>query len=218
MRLPLRQTDDLLRGALPADEPPGRALPRLVLTLVVCGAFYGVVMGCWGGRWLQAVYSGSKVPLLLLATFALSVPSFFVLNTLLGLRADWPRVLRALVAAQAGLTVILASLAPLTGFWYASVHSYDAALLFNAAMFGTASVAAQALLRRAYRPLIARDARHRTMLRAWLVIYAFVGVQAGWVLRPFVGSPGVETKFLRAKAWGNAYVEVAHTVGRALGL
>ena len=27
------------------------------------------------------------------------------------------------------------------------------------------------------------------MLRTWLVIYVFVGIQMGWVLRPFVGSP-----------------------------
>ena len=27
------------------------------------------------------------------------------------------------------------------------------------------------------------------MLRAWLGVYAFVGIQMGWVLRPFVGQP-----------------------------
>ena len=27
------------------------------------------------------------------------------------------------------------------------------------------------------------------MLRAWMVIYVFVGIQMGWVLRPFIGNP-----------------------------
>ena len=27
------------------------------------------------------------------------------------------------------------------------------------------------------------------MLRTWLVIYVFVGIQMGWVLRPFIGDP-----------------------------
>jgi hypothetical protein len=53
-----------------------------------------------------------KVPFLLLTTFAISVPSFFVLNTLLGVRADFPAVLRILLAGQAGLTIILAALEP----------------------------------------------------------------------------------------------------------
>jgi hypothetical protein len=220
----LLRTDDLLRGRLGIDEPvadrAARLLGFLLAVLVVYGLLYGATMGTFGGirgeRWLQVVYSAVKVPLLLLVTFGLSLPSFFVLNTILGVRSDLPQVLRALVATQAVLTTILASLAPFTAFWYASSADYNAALLFNAAMFGLASVAAQWMLRRAYQPLIARNPRHRTLLRAWLVIYAFVGIQMAWVLRPFVGNPRSPTTFFREGAWGNAYVEVARIVGRVL--
>ena len=59
-------------------------------------------MGAFGGRAWQAAYSAVKVPLLLLATLGLSLPSFFVLNTLLGVRADFAAALRAIVASQAG--------------------------------------------------------------------------------------------------------------------
>lgn len=169
-------------------------------------------MGSFGGRAVQAVYSAVKVPLLLLATVGLSLPSFFVLNTLLGLRDDFGRAVRGVIAAQAGLTVILVGLAPLTAFWYASTTDYHAAILFNGAMFAAASVGAQVLLRRAYRPLVARHPRHRWMLRAWLVLYAFVGVQMGWVLRPFIGDPTGPVQFFRAGAWDNAYVIVARMI------
>src|SRR4051794_8272980 len=219
----LLQTDDLLRGQLDAGDAdaPARALPRLLLTIALFGLFYGAVMGTFGGvrgdRGLQLLYSGVKVPMLLLVTFCLSLPSFFVLNTILGVRGDFGYVLQALIATQAGLTVILSSLAPFTAFWYVSVADYNAALMFNAAMFGVASFAAQWMLRRFYRPLVARNARHRLLLRGWLVIYAFVGIQMGWVLRPFVGVPGRPVTFFRAEAWGNAYEEVARTAARALG-
>ena len=63
---------------------------------------------------MQALYSALKVPLLLLATVGLSLPSFFILNTLLGLRDDFGTRARAIAASQAGLTVILVALAPLT--------------------------------------------------------------------------------------------------------
>ena len=215
----LAHADDLLRGHTERDDRP-ITLVHLLALITAFGLFYGAVMGTFGGvrgeRVLQLLYSGVKVPLLLLVTFGLSLPSFFVLNTLLGLRADWGYVLRSLVASQAGLTVILASLAPFTGFWYASSGAYRPAILFNAAMFGVASVAAQGLLRRWYAPLIARNPRHRLLLRVWLVIYAFVGIQMAWILRPFVGEPGLPVQFFREDTWGNAYIIVAHTAWEAL--
>src|SRR5689334_18732195 len=127
------------------------------------------------------LYSGIKVPLLLLVTLGISLPSFFVLNTLLGTRADFARVLRALIASQAGLTVVLAALAPLTAVWYLSAAKYQLAILFNALLFGIASISAQFMLRRAYRGLIARNPKHRRLLRIWLILFAFVGIQMGWV-------------------------------------
>ena len=142
----------------------------------------------------------------------LSLPSFFIINTLFGLRSDFGYVLRALVATQAGLTIILASFAPFTALWYVSFENYHGAILFNALMFGAASFTAQWLLRRLYRPLIARNARHRVMLRTWLMIYAFVGIQMGWVLRPFVGDPGSPVEFFRQQAWGNAYVKLSQII------
>jgi hypothetical protein len=75
-------------------------------------------------------------------------------------------------------------------------------------MFGLASVAGQLLLRGYYQPLIARQPRHRTLLRVWIVVYAFVGIQMGWMLRPFIGSPNSAVQFFRKETWGNAYVIV----------
>ncbi len=214
----LLRANDVLR-AKPWAVREGRMSERLMhlgVLVVVFGALYGAVMGSFAGvfgeRFLQVVYSAVKVPFLLTATFALSLPSFFVINTLLGLRSDFTYAVRALVATQAGLTIILASFAPFTVLWYASFGDYRAAILFNAVMFGTASISAQWLLRRFYEPLIRRNRKHRLMLRGWLVIYAFVGIQMGWVLRPFIGNPNSPTQFFRQEAWGNAYVQLARIV------
>ncbi len=179
-----RQADNVLRrgSSLAPAQPRGWAssLGNSVLLILAFGMFYGSLMGTYGGvggeRIWQVVYSGVKVPLLLMATFLLSLPSFFVLNTLLGLRGDFARVVASLLATQAGLTVILASLAPVTAFWYVSGSGYQQAILFNGMMFAVASISAQWLLRREYRPLIGRHPAHRWMLRTWIVIYVFVGI------------------------------------------
>ena len=193
----------------------GNVLPWL--TAVVCGgALYGAVMGTFGGlggdRLLQAVFSAVKVPLLILVTTALTMPSFFVVNSLLGLRADFPQVAKSVTATQATVSVVLASLAPYTALWYASTPDYHEATLFNAMIFTVASVSAQCVLVRRYAPLVARDRRHRFMMWAWLLGYAFVGIQMGWVLRPFIGQPGKAVTFFRSDTWGNAYVIVGETI------
>jgi len=211
---PLRAMDAMLRGG------PARAWPG-VAAVAAGGAVYGAVMGTFGGlggdRGWQVVYSATKVPLLILVTTALAMPSFFVLNSLLGLRGDFAEAVRAVAATQAAVAVVLASLAPFTALWYASTRDYHEATLFNALMFGAASVAAQWVLRRRYAPLVARNPRHRTLLWAWLGVYAFVGIQMGWVLRPFIGQPGRPVTFFRTDTWGNAYVIVAEIAWKAAG-
>ena len=213
----LHAVDRVLRGA--AGPEPGHGsigVVRGMAMVVVGGALYGLVMGAFGGltgdRPLQMIYSGVKVPVLIVLTGALALPSFFVLNSLLGLRSDFGAVLRALALTQAAVAVILASLAPYTALWYASTTDYQEATLFNAGMFASASLAAQWVLRRRYAVLIAHNPRHRVMLRVWLVLYAFVGIQMGWVLRPFIGQPGRPVTFFREDAWGNAYVSILETV------
>jgi hypothetical protein len=201
-------------------SPFGHPLRWLAADVLVFGLLYGAVMGAFGGvlgdRAWQVLYSALKVPLLLLVTFFLGLPCFFVLNTLLGLRRDFAEALRALLAAQAGLAIVLASLAPLTAFWYVSSGDYQRALLFNGLVFAVASFAAQGLVRAYYRPLVARNRRHRWMLWTWLGLYVFVGIQMAWVLRPFVGAPDQPVQFIRPESWGNAYEVVLRLVWRAV--
>ncbi|MBI3866113.1 MAG: hypothetical protein HY290_29900 [Planctomycetia bacterium] len=210
--------DDLLRGhsAITQSGRVPRAALWLAAQVLVFGVAYGTAMGTFGGvlgeRFWQVAYSAAKVPLLLLVTFCIGLPSFFVLNTLYGLRDDFGEAVRALLAAQAGMTLILASLAPFTMLWYASSADYVGATLFNGVMFAVATFSAQWLLRAFYRPLVQRQPRHRWLLRAWLAIYAFVAVQMAWVLRPFIGDPSQPVQFFRDDAWGNAYVVVANLI------
>lgn len=213
----LLRVDDILRGSgwtLRASR--WTTLLQLSCVVIVFGCAYGAVMGSYGGimgeRMWQVCYTAVKVPCLLLVTFLITLPSFFVLNTLFGLRDDFGDAVQAVIATQAGLAIILASFAPLTFLWYASFNSYSAAVLFNAAAFCTASLSAQGLLRQHYRLLILRNPRHGQLLWAWLIVYAFVGIQMGWILRPFVGSPSAPVQFFREDTWGNAYIIVARLI------
>lgn len=220
----LHTADDILRRARWTVE--ATAAPTTVLRLLACvlgyGCLYGAAMGCYRGfngqpDWLlQVAYSSIKAPLLIAGSFAITLPTFFVLSTLLGLRQDFGRACRALVAAQATLAISLAALAPLTLVFYLSTAGYRECLLFNGLAFATASLAGQVVLRSHFRPLIAANARHKRLLFSWGVAYLFVAIQLAWLLRPFIGGSGLEVRFLRSDAWDNAYLVVLKLVWHTL--
>ena len=204
------------------------SLRTAALIVLVAGVCYGSVMGCyaavaierpWSEQWAQMLFSGLKVPLLILATLLVALPSFFILNTLVGLRHQFKESLKAILLAQAGLVIILLSLAPITLFVYVSVSpmrlGYSLAVLWNAFAFGGASVSAQMLLRRNYRHLIRQNPRHRWMVRVWILVYAFVGIQMAYVLRPFIGSPSNTISFFREDPFENAYVRILKLIWSA---
>lgn len=204
------------KGRFAVDSPVRHWRAVALLTIVAAGV-YGAVCGSHAGRPLQVAYSGMKLPFLLGGTFALCLPSFYVLNATLGLRDDFGRVLRGVGCAQATLGLALASLAPVTGFVYVSGVSYAGATLVNLAMFSAATLAGQWTLARHYAPLLERDRRHGIALVCWTVLYGFVGLQLAWNLRPFIGSESLETTFFREGGWTNGYVEAFRAMRIEIG-
>jgi hypothetical protein len=49
-----------------------------------------------------------------------------------------------------------------------------------------------------------------------VVIYSLVGAQMGWILRPFVGSPGLSFQLFRGRE-ANFFIDVLRTLGQLLG-
>jgi hypothetical protein len=210
--------DDLLRGQ--RAYAPGRGVVpwrQLLLFVLVFGCVYGCVLGAYGGRGLQALYSACKVPLLLGISTLVCLPNFYVVNVLLGLRDDWSAACRAIFAAQGTMAIVLAALAPVTAFVYVSTDHYELAIAANGLVFAIGTVAAQQTMNLHYRALVAQNRRHRISRAGWVVLYVFVAIQLAWVLRPFLGAPGLPTRFLREDAWTNAYVAVGGILARLFG-
>ncbi|MGE3181108.1 MAG: hypothetical protein AB7N71_05710 [Phycisphaerae bacterium] len=218
MIAPLQHIDAFLHGRAlyRADQPAAPRARWFLLMILFLGPLYGVCMGSYSvanlDRVTMMLLVAIKVPLLLLATTLICLPGYFAFNTILGLRDDWSAALQAILAGQAAVSIALVSLAPLTQVWYWSGASYRGAILFNALAFGTAAVAGQIAMRRYYRPLILRRPAHRLALALWIGLYAFVGIQMGWMLRPFIGSPDMPVAFFRQEPFSNAYLVVMELI------
>ncbi len=194
-------------GALPPYAP--------LLVVMLCGGAYGAVMASYSGmagdRLLMLLYGAVKVPLLFMSTMFIAVPFFYVLNVLLGAGDDFPDVWSGLVDYQLCVALQLAALAPVTAFLNVTYGDYHVAQGWNTLLFGAAAWNARRALVECYRPLQARRSVHAWLAKGWFVLYAFVGVQMGWDLRPFVGHPGMPVSFFREDI-GNAYIEVARVL------
>lgn len=237
---------DLRRGTL--DIPLG----GLSLVILVLGAIYGACMGAFAiidrhgtvhaaEGYAQLFASAVKVPALFFFTLAVTFPSLYVFNALVGSRLSLGSLLRLLVAALGVMMALLASFGTITVFFAVSTDSYAFMVLLNVVLFAVAGFLGLGFLlqtlHRLYNaqriipssspdmldasvpiPHLPPDvptlpepgaldpieghvssANVRTVFKIWVVVFALVGAQMGWVMRPFIGDPTKEFTFFRKR-------------------
>jgi hypothetical protein len=108
-----------------------------VAAVVLLAMFYGVCLGVYGlfnraepdiRFMLGAVV---KLPALFLLTLAITFPSLYVLNALLGSRLSPLTLARLMFASLGVITAMLASLGPIVAFFSVTTTSYPFMILLN---------------------------------------------------------------------------------------
>lgn len=201
-----------IRAVLAGNAASGPAC----LACIAGGAgLHGLALGASSGSAWLSIDSAIKVPLLLLAASVVTVPNFYVLHAVLGLAGDFRLACRGLLAAQATLALALGGFAPIVVMVWLSTSDGYLVTVLDGLLFAVAVGAAQVVLRRHYAPLLERNPRHRVTLTTWALLYVFFAVHLAWVLRPFLGTPGLAIEFLRKEAFEqNAYVVLVQHVVR----
>ncbi len=204
-----------------------RLAPVLMTSLAIlaigCGA-YGLAMGLWRSP-LQAASGAIKLPLMFLATAALTAALDVVLSGLLRARIAPVQALTASVLAMAILGSILGSLAPIAAFvsvqmtppqGAASVPTSHWLLTGHVLVLGAAGIVAVARLRGLLDALIPDATVSRRVLWSWMLTHGIVGAQLSWVLRPFVGNPTLPVRVFRERAWEGSFFEAVYDMTVAL--
>lgn len=185
------------------------------VTVIVIGTgLFGAALGSWRAP-MQALYAGLKLPLVLLLTALLNGLINALLAPLLGLNLSLRASLSAVLASFAICAAILGSLSPILAFliWNSpalgSGNSGGAHSMILITNVGSLALSGAAGNLRLYQTLAAlgNAAVARRVLVAWLGMNLFLGSQLSWVLRPFVGSPGLEVEFLRPDAFHGSFFE-----------
>jgi hypothetical protein len=181
------------------------------------------------GPW-QMIATMLKVPLLFFLTLLVTLPSLYVLNALLGSRLTAHAVIRLLVASIGVMISVLASLGTIVAFFSVSTTSYPFMVLLNVVVFSVSGFLGLLFLLQTLNrltisttdssfaesvsenvtpipvgslepgPSHALSGTVARVFHIWLIIFALVGAQMGWVLRPFIGNPAMPFTWFRGRS------------------
>ncbi len=201
----------------------GIGLPQKMRAMLISSiaflALYGAVMGSTHSLW-QTLSSAAKLPVLFLATLIVCSPTLYFFNILFGSDQSLTQSIALILTAITVTAVLLLSFAPIAMFFLLTTSNYQFFKLLNVAVFVAAGGMGVLFLSQGMRVVSAAGqegagARH-TVLRLWILVYAFVGSQMAWTLRPFIGAPSMQFELFR-QFGGNFYTNIVASVGEILG-
>lgn len=187
-----------------------------LLRALAFAAITGAVLGTFSMN-LQILAGALKAPALLAGSLVVCLPALFTFNVLLGSRLSFLQTLAVVAVSTFLLSTVLVSLAPILLFFIISTSSKPFVVLLCVGIFGVSGLFGVSLLWSAMGYLTVRSGREydAKIVQAWTVIYAFVGTQLAWILRPFVGDPGNFAWFRDIE--GNFYVGLYQILGDLFG-
>ena len=194
-------------------------ITSLLISSSILFAIYGAVIGAFAGP-LQALSSAVKLPALYLITLIICLPTLYFFNIIFGSKLTLGQHFVVLLGAAAIISILLFSFAPVTLFFLATIDNYQFFKLLNVIIFGITGFLGINFLYHGLQALSHQDeagqATRTQILQSWLILYAFVGSQLGWTLRPFFGAPGEPFELFRDMQ-GNFYLNVIESVLEVLG-
>lgn len=176
------------------------------IAILVFGALYGMVMGLYAGG-LQILFDAVKIPLLLLIALYVTLPTYYVLNGILGGDLSLRQLTVLFMVSVCVLATMLIAFLPVTLFFTLTTPernftTYGFFILLNVIFFALSALTAVSYLWQGFSRIHGENKRWIMATFIGTIVLAFVGTQLAWVLRPYFHDTGV---FL-APPSGNFYI------------
>ena len=205
---------------------PGYGWPLACCGAIVTGcAIYGFTLGLWRDA-TQSLFTAIKFPLLIFLTCGGNALLNGCLAQLLGTNLSFRQTTLAILMSFTIVALILASFAPVMLFllWNTppladsrSLSGHSVTLLAHVALIAFAGLAGNHRLFLLLRHVSGNRRAAWATLLSWLCGNLLLGSQISWILRPFIGSPGLPVQFLRADPLrGNFFEAVWSSLHRLL--
>ena len=202
------------------DIKIGSKVLSLLIASTLFLAIYGAIIGASSGG-LQILSSAVKLPALYLITLAICLPTLYFFDILFGSILNFRQYVAISLTAVGVISVLLFSFAPVSLFFLISIQDYNFFVLLNVAIMGLTGVIGVKLFYQGMHTLAGSEAEglklRNRLLRGWLLLYALVGSQLGWTLRPFFGAPSEPFQLFRPEIEGNFYAQIIRMIVTLLG-
>jgi len=191
-------------------------LRSMIASSIIYLALYGIVMGI-SNSWQQALMSAIKLPVMFLVTLLICLPTLYFFNLLYGSQLTFAQTTALMMAAVTVTAALTLAFASIVLFFWLTVPDYEFFMVLNVGVLAITAWWGLAFLREGMR-YVQQGAPAQTgrILVMWIAIYAFVGTQMGWALRPFFGYPGAPFEIVRHMQ-GTFYTGLFYNVTRLLG-
>lgn len=223
----------------------GTKIRAMLVSSVAFLMLYGAVMGSTHSL-AQTISAALKLPALFLLTLLICLPTLYFFNVLFGSSQSLTQNFALILTAITVTSVLLLSFGPITLFFMLTSSNYQFFKLLNVGIFAItgiigvtflyqgmtyistndelaalAALPSESLDEQARAAELRRQAEtgrraRKRILQLWVLVYAFVGTQMAWTLRPFFGAPGLPFEPFR-QLGGNFYTNIVASLAEILG-
>ncbi len=190
----------------------GVSVVALLWTIILFSSIFGAVVGTFTGG-IQIFYVLVKLPLLLFGTLAVSFFAVSILSAVLGVDLSFRHLLRLSLHLLAVISMFLASLSPILAYFIWQDSTHDPFLLLTLFCAAMVTLSGWWLF---FKSLGRTVPLQKAFLISvmWFGVFAVVGLQISWLLRPWVGlidEIGGTVSFVRLYG-GNVFEGLFHFV------
>jgi hypothetical protein len=223
----------------------GEKIRAMLISSILFLMLYGAVMGSTHSL-AQALSSAAKLPILFLVSLLICLPTLYFFNVLFGSSQSLTQNFALILTAMTVTSVLLLSFAPIALFFMLTSSNYQFFKLLNVGIFAitgfigvtflyqgmsyistndelaalatlpTDSLTEEARFEELRRQAESGRRARQNILRLWVIVFAFVGTQMAWTLRPFFGAPGLSFEPFR-QLGGNFYTNIFASLAEILG-
>jgi hypothetical protein len=201
-----------------AEEQLPTKLRYSSLTMLVLTAVYGLVAGAYSSA-PQAFSAAIKLPFLFLITFVICFPAFFIVQVLVGSRLRLLQVVVLVMGTLALTAILLSAFIPIIAFFLVTGSNYYFLQLLHVVIVLLTGVYGLYALHEGLSLVCEKHGvyprKAMTIMRAWAVLFAFVGIQMAWNLRPFLGDRDQPFKVFRDYE-GNYYTAIVYSINKLI--
>ncbi|MBT30083.1 MAG: hypothetical protein CMO01_10525 [Thalassobius sp.] len=216
----LQNRETFLNRLSDTGYKPGIIFAQVIL--IFCFTFfYGVIMGSYNSL-PQALATGLKLWLLIMMTLIICFPSFYIVQLILGSKIKIGQLFIILLAGFVMLSITMLAFAPIVLFFQLSGDNYHFLQLLHVFVFGFSGVFGMKVVLDALTAIFEGKEIYPKIglivFKIWVIIFAFVGIQLSWNMRPFVGTKDMPFQLFRTETRGNFYQTVFSSIGSLLGI